>query len=58
VKDSKIFDINNFIVHQTNLKINEKKEFLNIPIPVYKRIEVNYDDYLNNIDYNNEEVYL
>jgi hypothetical protein len=40
------------------LKINEKKEFLNIPTPVYKRIDVNYDEHLNEIDYDNEEVYL
>ena len=41
-KNSDLYDINNFVVQNNSNKINEKKEFINIPIPVYRELEDNF----------------
>ena len=41
-RDSNLYDINNFVVQNNTNKINEKKNIINIPIPVYKELEENY----------------
>jgi hypothetical protein len=34
-----LYDIDNFVVQNNIKKINQKKQFLNIPIPVYKELD-------------------
>ena len=41
-RDSNLYDINNFVVQNNTNKINEKKDFKNIPIPVYRELEEDY----------------
>ena len=43
-RDSNLYDINNFVVHNNTNKINVKKDVFNIPIPVFKELE---DHFLN-----------
>jgi hypothetical protein len=38
-KNSNLYDINNFVVNSNSNKINEKKEYINIPIPVFRELE-------------------
>ena len=41
-RDSNLYDINNFVVQNNSNKINEKKDYINIPIPVFKELEEDY----------------
>lgn len=39
-RNSSLFDLNNFIVHNNHIKnIQPKNDFVNIPIPIYKELE-------------------
>lgn len=59
-RDSNLYDINNFVVQNNTNKINEKKDFVNIPIPVFRELEDNYyqqnefDEQKNNLDLNSD----
>lgn len=48
-RDSNLYDINNFVVHNNSNKINERKDVFNIPIPVYKELA---DDFFSKNTYN------
>lgn len=52
-RDSSLYDINNFVVQNNTNKINERKEFFNIPIPVFKELD---EDFYNFNQENCEEI--
>lgn len=43
-RDSNLYDINNFVMHNNTNKINEKKDVFNIPIPIFIELA---DDFFN-----------
>ncbi len=40
-KNSKIYDIDNFVIQNTAIKIHQRHEKLDIPIPIFHQIELN-----------------
>ena len=59
-RNSNIYDINNFVVQCNSKKINERREIINIPIPVFSELPDNFyqipednlegsDDVINNL---------
>lgn len=59
-RDSNLYDINNFVVQNNSNKINEKKDFFDIPIPIYKELDENFYENCNEInsEYININSYL
>lgn len=58
-RDSNLYDINNFVVQNNSNKINEKKDFINIPIPVFRELEDNFytldePEEINNLPLNSD----
>ena len=43
-KSNNLYDINNFVIQNNVKKIDQRKQMLNIPIPVYNELN---DDYFN-----------
>ena len=52
-KSNNLYDIDNFVIQNNVKKIDQRKQFLNIPIPVFN--ELNYDYYNEEIE--SESVY-
>ena len=59
-RDSNLYDINNFVVQNNSNKINEKKDFFDIPIPIFKELDENFYENCNEInsEYININSYL
>lgn len=59
-RDSNLYDINNFVVQNNSNKINEKKEYINIPIPVFTELEDDYysleDNEIKNLELNSDTI--
>ena len=46
-RNSNIYDINNFVVQSSSKKINERREIINIPIPVFSEVSEYFYDVPN-----------
>ena len=59
-RDSNLYDINNFVVQNNSNKINEKKDYINIPIPVFKELQEDFyeiKEELNDLELNSDTIF-
>ena len=60
-RDSNLYDINNFVVQNNSNKINEKKDYINIPIPVFRELEedfYNFKEEMKDLGLNSNKILI